>query len=1011
MVCPRCGHATADFSDRCAACSAIFAVAAGGAIDATSSPPGGVFPSTGLTTFGAADGTGTGTSGVLSTGDLAASAGASGPLKTGQSFGPRYHILKLLGAGGMGAVYQAWDAEINVAVALKVIRADGRRGRASPEVERRLKNELLLARQVTHKHVVRIHDLGEIDGIKYITMPYVQGDDLGTVLRRHGKLPIGRALRLARQIAAGLEAAHDAGVVHRDLKPPNIMIAGSADGEQALIMDFGISSSRDEATTGTILGTLEYMSPEQGTGEAVDARSDLYAFGLILHEMVLGLRPDMPRTGPERLAAMRRRFEQGVPPLRTVDETIPEPLESLVMRCLECDPAARFQTTRELTAALAAIDDAGELIPVPARISKRVLAPALVVVLAMIGGTYFAGRRANAPVAVHPPVSVLIADFDNRANDPSFRGALENALGLGIEGASFVNAFDRGDAQKLAEQYKAGSRVDEQIARLISVREGINLIVSGSIEPQGAGYLLSAKLIDTAHLIDDPESAAATVLTAKAASKADVLRAVASLAAQVRTTLGDTTPAPQRRAEDETLTAASLDAIRSYAQAQDFANNDKDEQAVEYYRRAIEQDPNFGRAYAGLALSTEHLGRRDESAELWKKALALLERMTEREKYRTLGVYYRLVAHNNEKAIETYTALVKAYPADATGYNNLAVAHFAARNFPKALEAGRRAVELSPSRERYQTNYALYAMYSGGFAEAAAQADRIVKAHPDATFAYLPLAVAGLAGGKPDVARGAYQRMATTGTVGASFANMGLADMAIYQGRYDDAESTLKPGLAEDRRTKNTTLMATKYLALAEIYVAQGKTPLATDTIRRALALGQDNTITVPAARLFLRAGNEMEPKRIAGELLNSLQPESRAYGHLITGEIALKNARTSDAVESFRAALKLTDLWLARFSLGVAYVEAGGHDAEALAELDACVKRNGEATSIFLDDDVPSFRYLATLPYWLGRAQVGVGLSRNAADNFKRFLALRPDAARDPLAADAARRLASLAP
>ena len=644
----------------------------------------------------------------------------------------------------------------------------------------------------------------------------------------------------------------------------------------------------------------------------------------------------------------------------------------------------------------------------PARISKRVLAAALVVVLALVGGTYFAGRRANAPAAVHPPVSVLIADFDNRANDPSFNGALENALGLGIEGASFVNAFDRGDAQKLAEQYRPGGRVDEQVARLISVREGINLIVAGSIEPQGAGYLLSAKLTDTAHMLDGPDPVAPTVLTAKAASKADVLPAVASLAAQVRTTLGDTTPAPQRRAEDETFTAASLDAIRSYVQAQDFANNDKDEQAVEYYRRAIEQDPNFGRAYSGLALSTGHLGRREESAEHWKKALALLDRMTEREKYRTLGVYYRTVAHNNEKAIETYNELVKAYPADATGYNNLAVAYFATRNFPKAFEAGRRAVELSPRRERYQTNYALYAMYSGGFAEAAAQADQIVKTHPEATYAYLPLAVAALASGKPDAARDAYQRMAKTGTIGASLANMGLADMAIYQGRYDDADALLKPGLDEDRRANNTTLMATKYLALAEIALAQGKTPLAIDTIRRALALGEDHTIAVPAARLFLRAGNETEPKRIAAGLSNSLQPESRAYGHLITGEMALKNKRTIDAVESFRAALKLTDLWLARFSLGVAYVEAGGHDAEALAELDACVKRSGEATSIFLDD-VPTFRYLATSPYWLGRAQVGVGLTRNAADNFKQFLALRPHTARDAVAADAARRLAAL--
>src|SRR6185436_12653848 len=151
----------------------------------------------------------------------------------------------------------------------------------------------------------------------------------------------------------GLEAAHEAGVVHRDLKPANIMISGAGDDEHALIMDFGISASADQAADGRIVGTLEYMSPEQGTGQAVDARSDLYAFGLILYEMLVGRRTVTAKTGQERLAAMRDRFSQGIPPARTVDATIPEPLDALVTRCLERDPAARFQTTGELVAALA----------------------------------------------------------------------------------------------------------------------------------------------------------------------------------------------------------------------------------------------------------------------------------------------------------------------------------------------------------------------------------------------------------------------------------------------------------------------------------------------------------------------------------------------------------------------------------------------------------------------------------------------------------------------------------
>ena len=172
--------------------------------------------------------------------DATSPSASAGPLAIGQEFGPRYRIVRMLGIGGMGAVYQAWDSELDVVVALKVIRPEATSDPAEASaIERRFKQELLLARQVTHKNVVRIHDLGEIDGIKYITMSYIQGADLATVLQRDGKLPVPTALRLTRQLVSGLQAAHEAGVVHRDLKPANIMI----EGDHAIVMDFGIARS------------------------------------------------------------------------------------------------------------------------------------------------------------------------------------------------------------------------------------------------------------------------------------------------------------------------------------------------------------------------------------------------------------------------------------------------------------------------------------------------------------------------------------------------------------------------------------------------------------------------------------------------------------------------------------------------------------------------------------------------------------------------------------------------
>src|SRR5437867_4169342 len=227
MICPRCAHSTTASNGRCPACGAVFAestvVTLDDPVDTTWLPPGTTValptsPNVGTTTMGPTVGADAtvhqSVGGTAPSHDIV----AGGALRVGQSFGPRYHIIKVLGVGGMGAVYQAWDAELNVGVALKVIRTDATHRSASAEAQKRFKLELLLARQVTHKNVVRIHDLGEIDGTKYITMPYVQGDDLGTVLRRDGKVPVARALRLARQMASGLQAAHEAGVVHRDLK-------------------------------------------------------------------------------------------------------------------------------------------------------------------------------------------------------------------------------------------------------------------------------------------------------------------------------------------------------------------------------------------------------------------------------------------------------------------------------------------------------------------------------------------------------------------------------------------------------------------------------------------------------------------------------------------------------------------------------------------------------------------------------------------------------------------------
>ncbi|MGZ8489541.1 MAG: protein kinase domain-containing protein [Candidatus Binatia bacterium] len=283
-----------------------------------------------------------------------------GPFQAGQQIGPRYTILKLLGTGGMGAVYQAFDHELGVAVAIKVIRPSAQSdATAAKELEQRFKRELVLARQVTHKYVVRIHDLGEIDGIKYLTMPFVEGETLAQILRRTNTLPLGRVITIAQQIAHGLEAAHEKGVVHRDLKPENIMIERAADDPMpysgdALIMDFGIARSVEGGATqtaaGSVIGTLEYMAPEQAQGLKVDQRADQYAFGLIVYDMLVGRQRFAGRDNA--MTELLSRISKAPSSPRALNPEIPEALDRLVIKCLQPSPDARFASTRELVDAL-----------------------------------------------------------------------------------------------------------------------------------------------------------------------------------------------------------------------------------------------------------------------------------------------------------------------------------------------------------------------------------------------------------------------------------------------------------------------------------------------------------------------------------------------------------------------------------------------------------------------------------------------------------------------------------
>lgn len=411
------------------------------------------------------------------------------------------------------------------------------------------------------------------------------------------------------------------------------------------------------------------------------------------------------------------------------------------------------------------------------------------------------------------------------------------------------------------------------------------------------------------------------------------------------------------------------------------------------YQEAIRLDPNFGRAYASLALSSSRVGLSDVSDDAWQEALSLMDTMTEREKLRTLGVYYASVTRNFSSAIDSFSSLVEKYPADAAGHNNLAVSYFYTLDFDNALSEGAKLLDIYPNSGLYRSNFALYAMYATEFDRATVEAKKVVAEDPAFYKGYLPQAIAAMDAGDFDGAMTAYENMKQSGARGDSLASIGLADTSIYRGHFDEAVSLLDETIAADEDDGNRRSAATKHIIRAEALLEQGNAAAALDAAHRALELDDGDATSVAAALIFLANGDHDAVLAIAERLSGQLQPQRRAYGAMLDALQALAAGNTVDAVDTLNEALALADLWLIRLQLGKAYLQAG-YAAEAMAEFEAAKSRRGEASAVFLDD-VPTFRHLATLPYWTALAEVEIGMTEAARENLEKYIALRPNGGR----------------
>ena len=922
-------------------------------------------------------------------------------LQPGTVLAGRYEILQLIGQGGMGAVYKARDKELDRTVALKTIRPNLAK---NADTLRRFKQELILARQITHKNVIRIHDLGQSDGIKFITMDFVEGRDLRSIVDERGKFEPREAAMIMLQICRALEAAHSERVIHRDLKPQNIMLDPNG---RVYVMDFGIARSAylpGMTQTGALLGTPEYMSPEQARGEKLTEQSDIFSLGVIFYELLIGKSPyhsDVP------LATLWKRMQDKATPPITVDPAIPQALNDIVVKALEIEPGKRFASAREMAQSLeiwlgpsAGISTIIMQAP-PRTVPYWKWAAAGMAVLLIAVVIVFRLRKPSAPKAPHAPLSVLVADFNNYTGDPIFDDTLEPMFNVALEGASFINAYNRGAARKFAEKLPhPTNKLDEQSARLVAIAQGINAVVTGQISLRGNHYSVSATALDavTGNVLAQ--------VKVDADNKDQVLLDIPKLAAPIRRALGDTTPeSVQLAATQGSFASSNLEAVHQYGTAmeQEFAGNM--EGALQSLSKAAELDPNFARAYAGISVVDGNLGRRQDAEKYAKLAMEHVDRLTERERYRIRGLYY-IATQNWQQCVEEYSRLVQLYPVDITGQENLAGCYGSLYNMPKAYEEARQAVALAPKNLMARMNFSLLACFTGDFKTCNDGGQKVIRDNPSYHEGYLVVAYALQGQGKMEKASQTYKTLGSLGARGASLAAAGLANIALYQGRYREAAQILEKAAATDVSAKEPDRAADDFAMLGDAELLMGEKQSALGAAEKALTYSQSAKIKFLAARVFLQAGDAARARKLASELASGLEAEPQAYAQLILGEAALQEKDPKDALQFLTTAKKLADMWIVHLDLGRTYLEAGDF-VQADSEFDTCLKRRGEALEVFTDD-MPTYSYLPPVYYYEGRVLEGLK-NPSAADSYRTYISIRGKAGEDPSLPDIRRRLAQL--
>jgi serine/threonine protein kinase/Tfp pilus assembly protein PilF len=852
----------------------------------------------------------------------------------------RYEIRAKIGEGGMGEVYLAQDTRLDRKVALKILPAAvaSDRGRMHRFVQ-----EAKAASGLNHPNIITIYEIDEADSRHFIAMEFVEGETLRERMDA-GPLKLSETVKIATQTASALAAAHAAGIVHRDIKPDNIMIR--RDGI-IKVLDFGLAKLVErlpsefvdsEAPTsipmksepGSVIGTAIYMSPEQARGVAVDSRTDIFSLGVVIYELVARCLP-FKGTDTIEIFASILSDKEPLPIARYAPDAPPE-LERIVEKSLAKQLDERYQSAQELVIDLRRLK---KRIDVDAEMKRsrahgkaatvtREIPPALktalpsderhgsmvaqikshkravaiglgLLALVLVAAAFWYFKRSPSPPLTERD-AIVLADFVNNTGDPVFDGTLKQALAAQLEQSPFLNIFSD---QRVRETLRfmnrsPDERVTKEIAREICQRQGLKAFLSGTISPLGANYVIT---LDATNAQTGDNIA---IAQAEAEGKEEVISALGSAATKLREHLGESLASIQKYdAPIYEATTSSLDALKFFSMGVEQQLKGKYVEAIPFFKRATEIDPNFARAFGAMSSMYYNTRQYDLAAAASRKAYELRERVGEYEKLYITQVYYDNTTGELDKYLQTLELWKRTYPRDSAPHNNLAVKYTELGLFEKGLEEAREAIRLNPNSASGHSILATCFVGLNRFDEAkeiirraTAQKLENLRMHQNLYRMAFVQGDAGAMKQEIDWATGKPEEYA---------AQTWQADSSAYSGQLKSAQqfSARAFELAQQRELKE---VAAQISAGATVRDAQfGICGKVKEQTTQALALSHDRLTLSLAANASALCGDGSQTNSIIEELrsrfpTDTLVNEQRIV--LIQATLALHNGNSAQAVE-----------------------------------------------------------------------------------------------------------------